>query len=333
MKIAVVILNWNGKSLLETYLPSVVSYSGAATLYVADNNSTDDSIAFLQKNYPQITLIKNATNGGYAKGYNDALQHVTEDICVLLNSDVAVTENWLQPFLTAFEEDENLVAAQPKILDDIHKDTFEYAGAAGGFIDALGYPFCRGRIFDTIEKDSGQYNDAIPIFWATGACLVIKKEAFFNSGGFDEDFFTHQEEIDLCWRLQALGGTIKYLGNSTVYHLGGGTLANDNPRKTYYNFRNSLLMLVKNVSGARVFYIVFVRMILDGIAALRFLFQLKWSHFIAVFKAHVHFYTMLPTCIKKRKHTIKKKQYAIINSIVWQYFVKNKRFYSTIEKK
>ena len=211
MKIAVVILNWNGKDLLEKFLPSVVSFSEEAQVYVADNASTDDSVSYVKKHFSEVSIIQNKTNGGYAKGYNDALKNLQEDIFVLLNSDVEVTENWLTPIHNAFEKDSNLVAAQPKILDYKNKEYFEYAGAAGGYIDALGYPFCRGRIFDTIEKDDGQYNDTKNIFWASGACLFIKRTAFEKAGGFDEDFFAHQEEIDLCWRLQTNRGTIKYL--------------------------------------------------------------------------------------------------------------------------
>ncbi len=332
MKTAVVILNWNGKDLLKTYLPSVVAYSNEATVYVADNASTDDSIAFITSEFPTVKIIKNATNGGYAKGYNDALQDVEEDLLVLLNSDVAVTKNWLSPVVMAFQEDKNLAAAQPKIRDDKKKTHFEYAGAAGGFIDRYGYPFCRGRIFNTVEEDKQQYDDTATIFWATGACLFIRNTDFKAAGGFDETFFTHQEEVDLCWRLQGLGKTVKCIGSSTVFHLGGATLNTQNPKKTFYNFRNSLLMLVKNVPGFRVLPILFIRMSLDGIAALQLLLQAKPLHFFAVFKAHFSFYVMLPGCIKKRRNIKKQKDYASQNSIVWQYFLKRKRSYTDLVK-
>ena len=229
MTTAVVILNWNGKALLEQFLPSVVQYSKGATVYVADNASTDDSISFVSRAFPSVKIIRNTENGGYAKGYNDALALLTEDIFVLLNSDVEVTEHWLEPILSEFKKDDQLVAAQPKILDYKDKSKFEYAG----------------RIFSTIEEDAGQYDDIRPIFWATGACLFITSHAFKQVNGFDEDFFAHQEEIDLCWRLQSLGGTIKYIGASKVYHVGGATLGAANPQKTFYNFRNTFLALVK----------------------------------------------------------------------------------------
>lgn len=329
MSIAIVILNWNGKKLLEEFLSSVVQFSSEATIYVADNASTDTSISFITETYPEVNIIQNKENGGYAKGYNEALQHLTEDIFVLLNNDVEVTEAWLLPVLSAFESDPTMVAAQPKILDCKNKAYFEYAGAAGGFIDKLGYPYCRGRIFNSIEKDVGQYDDTIEIFWATGACLFIKREAFMAQNGFDEDFFAHQEEIDLCWRLQSTGGIIKYIGASTVYHLGGGTLATSNPRKTFFNFRNTLLALVKNVKGSQVWWLVFQRLILDGIAGLQFLFQGKGRHFIAVIKAHIGFYRLLPRFLQKRKKTATTLKYYRIKSIVWNYFIVKKRNFNT----
>ncbi|MDT0554597.1 glycosyltransferase family 2 protein [Patiriisocius hiemis] len=328
MNIAIVILNWNGKSLLEEFLPSVVSYSKEATIYVADNASTDDSVAFITEKYKDVNIIQNTTNGGYAKGYNDALKNVTEDILVLLNSDVEVTKNWLQPITNAFKNDLTLVAAQPKILDYKNKDYFEYAGAAGGFLDAYGYPFCRGRIFNTIEKDKGQYNDVLPIFWATGACLFVKNKAFKAIGGFDEDFFAHQEEIDLCWRLQAKGGVIKYIGASKVYHLGGATLSKSNPKKTFYNFRNTLLLLVKNSAGVTVWFRVLIRLLLDGLAAFQFLLQGKFKHIIAILKAHISFYGLLPKFIQKRKKNASYLEYYRVKSIVFQYFVRKRRHFN-----
>lgn len=324
MNVAIVILNYNGKALLEQFLPSVLEHSQQATVYLADNASTDGSVAFVKEHFSKVNLIINTQNGGYAKGYNDALKNLKEDVFVLLNSDVEVTQGWLSPILEAFKATKNVVAIQPKILDYKNKDYFEYAGAAGGYIDALGYPYCRGRIFNTLEKDTGQFNDSRQIFWASGACIAVKKEAFIKAGGFDEDLFAHQEEIDLCWRMQQQAGIIQYIGSSTVYHLGGGTLGVENPKKTFYNFRNSLLVMLKNNNRSAVWLILFVRMLLDALAAWQFLLSGKPSHFIAIFKAHLSFYSLVPRFIKKRyKHT-QNIAYYQIKSIVWMYFIRKK---------
>lgn len=331
MTTAVVILNWNGVDLLAKFLPSVIAFSKEATIYVADNASTDTSLDFLSRNFPNVKIIKNKENGGYAKGYNDALSYLTEDLFVLLNSDVEVSKNWLTPVITQFKSNKNLVAAQPKILDYKNKAYFEYAGAAGGFLDKYGYPFCRGRIFDTLEKDEGQYNDILPIFWATGACLFITNKSFKEQNGFDESLFAHQEEIDLCWRLQKNGGEINYIGTSDVYHVGGATLSSSNPKKTYFNFRNSLLIMLKNIDGPSVFTTLLIRMILDGVAAFRFLSKGDFGHFGAIFKAHVMFYSMAPSFYKKRTNSSGKFQYNKVGSIVWQYFVKNRRIFKELK--
>jgi len=330
MNVAVVILNWNGKKLLAQFLPYVVKYSEEATIYVADNASTDDSVLFVQENFPNVKIIQNTTNGGYAKGYNDALKNLSEDIFVLLNSDVEVTENWLSPIISAFKKDSKLVAAQPKILDYKNKDYFEYAGAAGGFIDKLGYPYCRGRIFDTVEKDDNQYNDEVEIFWATGACLFIKKDAFNSVNGFDEDFFAHQEEIDLCWRLQSQGTKIKYFGTSTVFHVGGATLSAANSTKTFYNFRNTLLMMLKNVKGTKVLLLIFIRLVLDGLAGIQFLFQGKWKHTLAIIKAHFSFYSLIPKFLKKRREFASNLKYYNTKSIVLDYYLRKKRTFKDL---
>ncbi|MDX1545146.1 MAG: glycosyltransferase family 2 protein, partial [Christiangramia sp.] len=253
MKVAVVILNWNGKELLKQFLPSVIQYSEKATIYVADNASTDDSVEFLKSSFPQVKIIQNSLNAGYAGGYNLALKSVEEDIHILLNSDVEVTENWLEPIVEVFEKEPGTAAIQPKILDHKRKDRFEYAGAAGGYIDKYGYPFCRGRVFQHMEEDHGQYNDDRYIFWASGACLAVRRSAYNEVGGLDEDFFAHQEEIDLCWRLQNMGHKIKYVSNSRIYHVGGATLQNMNPQKTFFNFRNSLFLLLKNLKSPKVY--------------------------------------------------------------------------------
>ena len=332
MNVAVVILNWNGKKLLEQFLPSVISCSEKeATIYLADNASIDDSVSLVQNKFPSIKIIQNKTNGGYAKGYNDALKNLTEDLFVLLNNDVAVSPNWLTPIVSEFKKDDNLVAAQPKILDYHNKSYFEYAGAGGGYIDQLGYPYCRGRIFNTLEKDKGQYDDTTTVFWATGACLFVRKTAYNEVDGLDEEFFAHQEEIDLCWRLQSQGGTIKYIGKSTVYHLGGATLSSYSSKKTFYNFRNSLLMLIKNVSSSKVWFLLFIRLILDGLAGFQFLIQGKWRHSLAIIKAHVSFYRLIPTYLKKRNKNSTQFKYYHIKSIVWNYFIRKNRTFKQLK--
>ncbi|WP_108805396.1 glycosyltransferase family 2 protein [Aquimarina sp. Aq107] len=328
MNIAIVILNWNGRSLLEQFLPSVVNHSEGASVYVADNASTDDSIEYLKTSFPEVQIIQNDSNGGYSKGYNDALSKVDADIYCLLNSDVEVTKNWLTPIIEAFKNSEKIGAIQPKILDYKKMSYFEYAGAAGGFIDKFGYPYCRGRIFDTLEEDKGQYDDTLDIFWASGACLFIRKSVFEEVGKLDEDFFAHQEEIDLCWRIQNTGYLIKYIGRSKVYHLGGATLNAMNPKKTFLNFRNSLLMIVKNTSGVFSWYIILVRLLLDGIAGVKFVLEGKPSHCLAILKAHFSFYKNLPTFVKKRKKSKDKRKYYSVSSVVWQYYILNKKLFN-----
>ncbi|MCM5663405.1 glycosyltransferase family 2 protein [Galbibacter mesophilus] len=330
MKIAVVILNWNGKALLEKFLPSVINQSPQATIYVADNASTDDSVIFLKDNFPQVKIIQNKENGGFAKGYNEALQYVEEDIFCLLNSDVEVTENWLLPIEETFKKYSNVAILQPKILDYKNKNHFEYAGAAGGFIDRLGYPFCRGRIFQTLEEDKGQYNDIIDIFWATGACMFVKKEVFRMLQGFDEDYFAHQEEIDLCWRAHNRNLKILYVGTSKVYHVGGATLGNMNPKKTFLNFRNSLFSITKNLPKRKVIPLIVARLFLDGIAAARFLFQFKFLHLLAILRAHLSYYYYFVRIFKKRGVINKDIKYFECTSIVLSYFLAQKRYFYEI---
>jgi GT2 family glycosyltransferase len=332
LQIAVVILNWNGKGLLESYLPSVTQYSEGADIYVADNASSDDSVAFVKANYPQVKVIQNSSNGGFAKGYNDALKHVNADVFCLLNSDIEVTPNWLEPIKKAFVDLPNASILQPKILDLKKKDYFEYAGAAGGFLDQLGYPFCRGRVFQSLEKDEGQYNDIREVFWATGASMFIKSDVFFDLGGFDEDYFAHQEEIDLCWRAQNSGHKVFYVGTSAVYHLGGSTLSNMNPKKTFLNFRNSLYSIVKNLPFRKALLIIFLRLILDGIAALRFVFQLRFKHCFAILKAHLSFYGNFRRMYKKREKANFVLKYYKKKSIVWSHYVHQKDVFKNLEK-
>ena len=328
-KIAVVILNWNGAKLLEQFLPSVVAFSDEATIYVADNASTDNSIEVIQNQFPTVKIIQNTENFGFAKGYNEALKLVEEEYYALVNSDIEVTKNWLAPILNIFETQPETAIIQPKLLDFKKKTHFEYAGGAGGFIDKFGYPFCRGRIFNTIEEDRNQYDDEIEIFWATGACFFIRKDAYRKLNGFDDDFFAHQEEIDLCWRAYNLGYKIKYTSKSIVYHVGGATLNEGNPRKTYLNFRNSLLMLTKNLPKNQLLPIIFTRLCLDGIAGIQFIFQGKFKHTWAILKAHFHFYHLLTRNLKKRVSP-QKREYFYTKSIVWSYFVEKKKTFSEI---
>lgn len=332
MKTAIVILNWNGRKLLETFLPSIVNFSSEkAAIYVADNASTDDSIKFIKTYYPSIKIIENSLNGGYAKGYNDALQAVDADIYCLINSDVEVTQNWLTPILDVFEKDKNVAIIQPKILDYKEKSTFEYAGAAGGFIDFFGYPYCRGRVFNSLEKDIHQFDDISEIFWASGACLFIRSEVFHQLNGFDEDYFAHQEEIDLCWRTNNIGYKINYVGTSTVFHVGGATLRETNPHKTFLNFRNSLLNVVKNVPKRWFLIVVFSRLMLDGIAGIKFLIELRPIHTLAILKAHLSFYKNLIPFLNKRRSVQKKQFYFSHISIVWQYFVLGRKKFEDLK--
>lgn len=332
MKTAIVILNWNGQKLLEQFLPSIVNFSSEeAQIYVADNASTDSSITYIKKHYPSVKIIKNEINGGYAKGYNDALQSINEDIYCLINSDVEVTKNWLSPILYVFKNDDQTAIIQPKILDFKDKSKFEYAGAAGGFIDLYGYPYCRGRVFNHLETDNNQFENISDIFWASGACFFIRSKVYHKLKGFDEDYFAHQEEIDLCWRTQNIGYKIKYVGNSTVYHVGGATLQETNPHKTYLNFRNSLLNVVKNVPKKWFLFVVFSRLILDGIAGIKFFIELRPIHTFAILKAHLSFYKNFSKFLKKRKIIQKRQDYNLHTSIVWQYFILGRKKFDDLK--
>ncbi len=332
MKIAVVILNWNGEKLLEKFLPSVVNYSKEdAEIYVADNHSTDDSIAFLQKKYPEVKIVQNKVNGGYAKGYNDALKQIKADVYALVNSDIEVTENWLKPIAAQFALEPNTVVIQPKLLDYKDKTKFEYAGAAGGFVDFFGYPYCRGRIFNQLEPDNGQYDDICNIFWGSGACLFIRAAVYHQMKGLDESYFSHQEEIDLCWRIQNEGYNIQYVGTSTVYHVGGATLQESNPHKTFLNFRNSLFTIAKNVPKRFVLIVILARLVLDAVAALKFALELRPAHSFAILRSHFSFYWFLPKMLYKRRFiSYKQTRYYDCFSIVWQHFVLGKKKYSEL---
>lgn len=299
-KIAVVILNYNGKHFLQQFLPSVLANSAGAKIIVADNGSTDHSAEFVKETFPAIEVIRLEENKGFCGGYNTVLKQVDASYYVLLNSDVEVTPHWLEPVISLMDSNLTIAAAQPKILSYRNKKKFEYAGAAGGLIDVLGYPFCRGRMFDMLEEDQGQYNDTVPIFWASGACLFIRAARYHEIGGLDEDFFAHMEEIDMCWRLTRAGHTIFYQGQSTVFHVGGGTLSASNPRKTYLNFRNGLSLLVKHQRFSSLIWKFPLRILLDWAAALHFLFTGSAIHAKAVIIAHLSF-------AKKIRHEIIKR--------------------------
>jgi len=340
MKIAIVILNWNGLNHLKKFLPSVVKHSDKHNIYVIDNNSSDNSVKYLNKNYPKIKLIINSKNYGYAKGYNLGLKEIKEEVYCLLNNDVQVTEGWLTPIIEEFDNNKSVVIAQPKILDFNEKDKFEHAGAAGGFIDYFGYPYCRGRIFNTVEKDKGQYDQNIDIFWASGACFFIRKEIFELINGFDENFTNHMEEIDLCWRLSNLKPNFKkrFLFKSVVYHLGGGSLNYDNPKKLFYNIRNQRWMLIKNINlfkwlSPTLIIIQSVNLLL----AFYYLFTKNLNHFKEVFNAIIQnsisingskfnildkYYDSKPKSSKPKHYTIK--------SILVQYFFRGRKKFSDL---
>ena len=332
--VAVVILNWNGKHFLEKFLPSVMA-SGYENLQiiVADNASTDDSISFLKQKYPAVRLLFSNTNEGFSKGYNTALKQVSADYYVLLNSDVEVSTGWIEPVILLMESDEKIAACQPKILSFQNKKQFEYAGACGGFIDALCYPFTRGRIFENCETDEGQYDNSIQIFWASGAALFVRSKVFHELNGFDEYFFAHQEEIDLCWRMQRAGYTIYVEPSSIVYHVGGGTLPMGDRKKVFLNFRNNLVMMTKNLPFFERLWKIPLRIILDIIAAYRDLIGGNFSMFISIASAHMHFVEWL--FVGKRGKKLPKINTKVLSvvyhgSIVWQYFIKKKKTFSEI---
>jgi GT2 family glycosyltransferase len=298
---AVVILNYNGEKLMKQFLPSVTAYSGDAAVIVADNGSRDGSLAMLTEAFPEVRVIRLPENYGFCGGYNASLKQVKADYYVLLNSDVEVTPHWLEPMTRLLDSDASIAAVQPKVLSYHQKHLFEYAGAGGGYIDAFGYPFCRGRIFDTLEEDHGQYNDNRSIFWATGACMMIRAEVYHQFGGLDEDFFAHMEEIDLCWKIHRTGKKLFYAGTSTVYHVGAGTLGYDSPRKTYLNFRNNLALLLKHLDTGELIWKLPFRFALDWLAALVFLLKGKRKNGWAILAAQWYFLTHLQMTLQKRR--------------------------------
>lgn len=340
LKVAVVILNWNGKNFLSNFLPTLIKNTKleGSSIIIADNNSTDDSIDFLNQNYPSLRLIQLDKNYGFTGGYNRALEQIEAEYFVLLNSDIEVSENWLTPLINLLDNDKTIAACQPKIKAFQNKNEFEYAGACGGFIDKYGYPFCRGRILNTIEEDKGQYDQITDVFWATGACLVVRANLYKKLEGLDDDFFAHMEEIDFCWRLKNLGYRVVVNPESEVYHVGGGTLPNNSPFKLYLNFRNNLFLLYKNTSKNKLYPTLFKRMLLDGISALLFLLKGSLKSFFAVFKAHIHFYKKRKVMRQKRKKLLQNKvafshKEMYPKSIVFDYFISQKTKFSNLKFK
>lgn len=335
-KVAVVILNWNGLHFLEQFLPSVLNstYSNME-IVVGDNASTDESLKFIETNYPTVRIVVNNENYGFAGGYNKILEQVEADYYVLLNSDVEVSRDWIEPVIQLMESDKKIAVAQPKILSYTNKKQFEYAGAAGGYLDFLGYPFCRGRVFDSVELDHGQYDEFSEIFWASGAALFIKRDRWLEVEGLDNDFFAHMEEIDLCWRLKNKGYQIVYCPSSRVYHLGGGTLNADSPFKTYLNFRNNLVLIQKNLSFGRAFIIIIIRFGLDFLSLIKYLLDGKPKNAIAISKAHFYFIGNLFKNIQKSK-SINVSNFndkgLYKKSVVWQYFIRKKKTFSSLQK-
>jgi GT2 family glycosyltransferase len=332
--IAIVILNWNGRKYLEKFLPSVLaSISANTNIVVADNGSTDDSVSFLETKYPDIHIIRFTENYGFAKGYNEALKQVEADYYVILNSDVEVQTGWLQPMFALLESDSTIAACQPKILSFHNKKMFEYAGAAGGWLDKYGYPFSKGRIFDVCEEDNGQYDQCEPIFWASGAALFIRSSVFHQLNGFDEYFFAHQEEIDLCWRIQLAGYKIYSCPSSVVYHVGGGTLPRGNSLKTYLNFRNNKIMMSKNLPMSKKLWVMPVRNFLDAVSAWKGLLSGDGGYFIAILRAQVAFIKWWLFYQNKSVFPVTKKGSLagyLQKNIVWQHFAKKKKLFSEI---
>ena len=331
--IAVVILSWNGIEWIKTFLPTIIDKSSNANIYVADNASTDGTVEYIKENFTNVNVIQNYSNDGYAKGYNDALKNLNEKYFVLINSDIEVTDNWLNPIIDLMEDNIDIAACQPKILDYNNRNKFEYAGASGGYIDTLGYPYCRGRIFSDIEEDNNQYDDIKEVFWASGACLFVRSELFQEVNGFDNDFFAHQEEIDLCWRLKNSGYKVMVNPQSVVYHVGGGTLNSSSPFKTYLNFRNNLFMLYKNLPFLKLLITLLFRLPLDGIAAITFLKKEDGiGHLFSILRAHLIFYISIPLLtIKRSKIKRKRKVFGISNfSILFKYYALGIKKYSNL---
>lgn len=331
--VAIVILNWNGRKLLQQYLPSVVKYSLGYDVYVADNGSEDDSVSFLKENFPTVKIIQLDKNYGFTGGYNRALSQISADYFVLLNDDVEVTKGWVNPIVKLMSQDDKIAVCQPKLLSYTDKTKFEYAGAAGGYIDYLGYPFCAGRIFEHLEQDKGQYNQPREIFWATGAAMFVKSNVFRELKGLDEDFFAHMEEIDLCWRAKNAGYKVMYCPDSTVYHYGGGTLNKISPRKTFLNFRNNLLLLYKNLPEKELSKVMHKRKYLDLLAALVFRLTSSKAECKAVLEARKEFEKIKDSFAKKRNPNVTKYPSQVYRrSLVLSSKIKHKNLFNQIKK-
>lgn len=335
-KTAIVILNWNGVEMLTRFLPNVLDYSrGEAVVYVADNASTDNSLEVLKMHFPEVRVIVLEKNWGFAEGYNRALGQIDAEYYVLLNSDVEVSHHWLTPLIEFMDNHADVAACQPKLLSMKNRDAFEYAGACGGFIDRYGYPFCRGRIFDTVESDDGQYDYAAEVLWATGACMVVRASDFKEAGGFDARFFAHSEEIDLCWRMRLMGKKIYCIPDSFVYHIGGGTLPKNNPMKTYLNFRNNLTMLYKNLPDGELRHVMRVRLFLDYVAAFQALLSGRVGDFKAIINGRKAFKKWLPEYREVRREVQGRRVVRDVtgiyrHSILWQYYAKGHKKYAEI---
>lgn len=332
--VSIAILNWNGRHFLQQFLPSVMASSWAnREIVVIDNASTDDSVQYLRENFPSVKIVQNAANFGYTKGYNEGLKHLTADYFVLLNSDVEVVPGWIEPVIELMESDRQIAVCQPKLLQFANRSTFEYAGAAGGWLDYLGYPFAKGRLFDVCEKDEGQYDRAEPVFWASGAAMFVKSSVYNELGGLDEYFFAHQEEIDFCWRAQLAGYKVYVCPASVVYHVGGGTLPKGNARKVYLNFRNNLVMMAKNMRPGEAVWKISYRFVLDGVSAVKSLLAGEGTYFTAVIRAHIRFLKWLLVERKKSLFPVSRKGVLsgyLHKSVVWGYFIKGKRKFSEI---
>jgi len=333
-RVAIVILNWNGEKFLKDFLRPLVKHTPFwAEIVVADNASTDDSVAFVREHFPQVRIVVNEKNYGFSRGYNVALRQIEAEYYCLLNSDVEVSPNWLEPIIDFLDSQPDVAVCQPKLLSFHDREMFEYAGASGGFIDKYGYPFCRGRLFNTLEKDAGQYDAAVDIFWATGACMFVRAVIYHELGGLDDDFFAHMEEIDFCWRVKNAGFRVMCCPDSVVYHVGGGTLPKKSSRKTFLNFRNNIILLYKNLPKRRIPYVFFIRFILDNIAAVRFLFDSGIGDFAAVYKAHFSFYASIRKNFRKRSWIKHKHVSQIYNkSIVLDYYLRKKNLFSDLKK-
>jgi hypothetical protein len=332
IKTAVVILNWNGEGFLKQFLPGVIQHSQDATVIVADNASTDNSIAYLESLGDAVKIIQLDKNYGFTGGYNKALKQIDAEYYVLLNSDVEITAGWIHPIIELMDGNKSVGICQPKIKAFHQPSHFEYAGASGGFIDSMGYPFCRGRLFNHLEEDKGQYNNNLEVFWATGACMFIRADLYHQLGGLDENFFAHMEEIDLCWRAQLLGQKVMVVPSAEVFHVGGGTLPKNNPRKTFYNFRNNLMMLYKNLPASKLFSVISIRLMLDGVAGIKFMLQGDLKDTIAVIKAHFAFYgCLLNGKLKRSQNTANSPTTIYPHSILWAYFIKGIRKYNELK--